>query len=187
MREQSRRNGLERWIIPPEVGKFFYILTKITKAKKIYEIGSYLGYSATWFAKAIPEDGKIFVNENDENRYLQATTFFKDSILADKVIIKHCDAVQNLLEIGEFFDIILIDHDKPDYCNAFLAAKKRIKKGGLIIADNVLWRNRIFKKEWGDDPSTKGVLEFNKLVNQDPNFISIIIPIGDGVSLSCSI
>lgn len=184
MREQSIKDGLERWIIPAEVGRFFFILTQICKATTVYEVGSYLGYSATWFGKALPDAGKIFLTENNEYRYSQAKQFLENSSLADKVVIKNCDAHEDLKNSQEKYDIILIDHDKPNYSKAYFIAKNKIKKGGLIIADNVLWRNRIVMDEWNSDPSTKGVLDFNKVIMSDPDVTSLIIPIGDGVSLS---
>jgi len=184
MRASAIADNLERWIIPAEVGRFFFQLTRMTGAKKIYEIGSYLGYSATWFAKALPPDGYVILSENNEQRYQKAVAFLGQSQLAPKVNIKHCDAHIDLENSKEQFDIILIDHDKPDYKKAYIVAKKKIKSGGIIIADNVLWRNRIVMEKWQEDPSTMGVLDFNRYIMEDPDMISLIVPIGDGVSLS---
>lgn len=187
MRTQAVEDGLEHWIIPAEVGCFLYLLTKLTGAKRIYEIGSYLGYSATWFAKALPDDGTVVLTENNETRFGQAVQFLAQSPFRSKVILKNCDALQDLAASDQLFNIIFIDHDKPYYCDAFRVAKKKIKKGGLIIADNVLWRNRIVNPQWQEDPSTRGVLEFNEMIMNEPDVISLILPVGDGVSLSYAI
>lgn len=187
MRAQAVVDGLEHWIIPAEVGRLFYVLAKICGAKQIYEIGSYLGYSASWFAKALPDDGRVVLTENNENRFREAVAFFAENPYPSKVILRNCDALQDLAVVEERFDIILIDHDKPHYCDAFQVAKTKIKNGGLIIADNVLWRNRIVDSQWQEDPSTHGVLEFNRMIMNDPDVVSLILPIGDGVSLSYAI
>ena len=184
MRAQAVENGLEHWIISAEVGRLFYLLTKLTGAKRIYEIGSYLGYSGTWFAKALPSGGMVVLTENHEGRFKKAAEFFEQSQLRSRVDLRNCDALHDLVASDTLYDIILIDHDKPYYCDAFQVAKTRIKQGGLIVADNVLWRNRIVNPEWQDDPSTRGVLEFNRMIMDDPDVISLILPIGDGVSLS---
>lgn len=184
MRARAVAEGHEHWIIPPEVGRLFYLLTKMTNARLIYEIGSYLGYSATWFVKALPEDGTVVLTENHLARFQQAVAFCESSPLERKAVVKHCDALVDLEATEERFDIILIDHDKPYYCDAFRVAKRRVRQGGLIIADNVLWRNRIVDPKWVDDPSTRGILEFNRLLMNDPEVVSLIVPIGDGVSLS---
>jgi caffeoyl-CoA O-methyltransferase len=184
MRSQAIRDGLEHWLIPVEVGRFFYLLTKITGAERVYEIGSYLGYSATWFAQALPEDGMVVLTENNDVRYEQAVGFLGSSELMPKVLLKRCDALQDLRTDSTFYDIILIDHDKPYYSDAFLIAKKKVRRGGLIIADNVLWRNRIVDSQWQDDPSTRGILKYNELIMTDPEVVSLIVSIGDGVSLS---
>jgi len=184
MRAQAFSDGLEHWLVPAEVGRFFYLLTKITGAKRVYEIGSYLGYSATWFAQAVPEDGLVVLTENNDDRYEQAVGFLGSSNLMSKVLVKKCDALQDLRNDSTFYDIILIDHDKPYYSDAFLIAKTRIRRGGLILADNVLWRNRIVDPHWQYDPSTRGILVYNKLMMADPHMVSLIVPIGDGVSLS---
>lgn len=184
MRAQAVRDGLENWIIPAQVGQLFYLLTKLTGAKHVYEIGSYLGYSATWFAKGLPDGGTVVLTESNESRYKEAVQFLEHSQIKSKVTLLHCDALKDLRASDQVFDIILIDHDKPYYCDAYEVAKTKIKKGGLIIADNVLWRNRIVSFEWRNDSSTRGVLDFNETIMNDPDVESLILPIGDGVSLS---
>jgi predicted O-methyltransferase YrrM len=184
IRATAALDGREHWLVPQEVGRFLYFVTKITGVKKVYEIGSYLGYSATWFASALPLDGLVILTENNQERYQQALQFLPNSKYADKVIIKFCNALEDLTASQENHDIILIDHDKPHYTNAYQIAKKHLTKNGFIIADNVLWRKRIISGDWKDDPSTQGILNFNKVIMNDTDMESMIIPIGDGVSIS---
>lgn len=184
MRTQASADGKENWIIPPEVGRLFYLLAKLMRARRIYEIGSYLGYSSTWFAKALPKGGIIVLTEKDIGRFKQAKKFLADGPFKGKIDLRHCDALHDLVTEEEPFDIILIDHDKPGYCDAYHIAKKQLAPHGVIIADNVLWRNRIVNPQWNNDESTLGILEFNRLITSDPDMLSLIIPIGDGVSLS---
>jgi caffeoyl-CoA O-methyltransferase len=184
MRAQAASDGREHWIIPAEVGRLFYLLARATKARQIYEIGSYVGYSATWFANALEDGGRVIATERDAERYAQAAEFIGASALKEKIVLRHCDAVSDLEQSDETFDMVLIDHDKPDYPRAYHAAKKRTKRGGVIIADNILWRQRPTDSEWANDPSTRGVVTFANAVMNDEDVVSLIVPIGDGVSLS---
>lgn len=184
MRVQAREEGMESWIVTPEVGKFLFMLTRISNAGRIYEVGSYLGYSATWFAKALPEGGHIYLTEKNMDHYKRSIDYFSNSTLSDKVVVKNCDALEDLRKTDQSYDIIFFDHDKTVYLDTFLIAKKRVRKGGLIIADNVLWKNRIVQDEWKDNLSTSSILEFNQHIMSDEDVMTAIIPIGDGLSVS---
>jgi predicted O-methyltransferase YrrM len=184
MRQQAACDGREHWLVPKEVGLFIFFITRLTKAKRIFEIGSYLGYSGIWFAKALSANGQVVLTENNRERYQLAKEFLELCDLKPKMTLKYCDALQDLTNNDNQYDIILIDHDKPYYCDAFEIAKTRIKPDGIILADNVLWRRRIVDPNWENDSSTQGIVAFNKLIMNDPDVISMIVPIGDGVSFS---
>ncbi len=184
MRARAREEDMESWIITPEVGRFLSILTRLSNARRVYEVGSYLGYSATWFAGALPVGGRVYLTEKNKEHYRKSVDYFSRSPLADRVEVKYCDALEDLREAGQPYDIVFFDHDKTVYLDTFLVARKRVKKGGLIIADNVLWKNRVVQDEWKDNPSTRSILEFNRHIMSDPGVITSIIPIGDGLSIS---
>jgi len=180
MEDYAARNDFP--IIGPMVGPFLRQLAFISRAKRIFEMGSGFGYSAYWFAGGMSPEGKIICTDGSRENKALATKYLKRGGY-DSMVDFH---VGNALEIIERFegpfDIILNDIDKADYPRAFDLAISRLKKGGIFITDNVLWSGRIL----GDkpDPATRGILEFNRKLFDGDGIISSIIPIRDGLGLA---
>lgn len=170
-------------IVGPEVGKLLYFFAKIKNAKSIFEMGSGFGYSAAWFAKASKDIKVICTDLAEKNKILAEKFFKKDGIPAGKFIYKIGNAVEILKNEKSKFDIIFIDIDKEYYPSALTEASGKVKKGGLIITDNVLWGGEVLKIN-PPKPSTRGIKEFTRLLFQDKTLETIIIPMRDGVSLS---
>ncbi len=168
-------------IVGPQVGRMLYILAKLVGAKRIFEMGSGFGYSAFWFAKAMPAGGKVYQTEGSEKNSKQAQDFFSRAGLSKKSEFLVGDALELIDRVKGTFDIVFIDMDKESYPAAFKKAKKRIRKGGLILADNVLWFGKVMEKF--PDAQTQGILEFTRLLFNDPEFFSTIFPIRDGVAV----
>jgi predicted O-methyltransferase YrrM len=172
-------------IIGTLVGKFLYQLTKISKAKKIFELGSGFGYSAYWFSKALENKGYIFCTEKSEDNYKIALDFFKKSEYFNNIKFEVGDALTILKKQKEKFDIILNDIDKEYYPEVVEIAAKKLSPGGLLITDNMLWFGRVLSKD--NTPSTTGVKKFTELILSRKDFITTIIPIRDGISISLKI
>ena len=168
-------------IVGPQVGRVLYILAKLTGAKRVFEMGSGFGYSAYWFAKAMPAGGRVYQTEGSEQNSRQAQDFFRQGGLSKKTEFLVGDALQLIDRVKGPLDIVFIDMDKENYPAAFKKAKKRIRKGGLILADNTLWFGKVL--EGPCDPQTKGILEFTRLLFNDPDFFATILPIRDGVAV----
>jgi predicted O-methyltransferase YrrM len=183
MRQRAYEMDKEHWLVPPEVARFFQILARLTGAKRIYEFGSFLGYSGIAWAEVLPSGGEVFLTEIDPKNYDLMTDYVSRSPDQRKITCRYVDAQVDLKSEG-LFDIILIDHDKTRYPEAWPLAKQHLSEGGLIIIDDVLWRGRVCREAYADDPSTKGVRDLNELVRDDPDMLSLIIPIGDGVCLA---
>jgi caffeoyl-CoA O-methyltransferase len=172
-------------IIGPLVGRVLAQLTIMSGAKRILELGSGFGYSAYWFAKAVGKDGSVICTESDPRNRQRAMAFFRKGRILQRVDFRVGNALDIIDDLKGKFDIILIDIDKVDYPQAFRKALPRLRRRGLLIADNLLWSGRVVDKD--PDPSTRGILEFTKLVYESPDLLTTIIPLRDGISVSLKI
>jgi caffeoyl-CoA O-methyltransferase len=172
-------------IIGPLVGRLLSLLASGTRAERILELGSGFGYSAYWFAKAIAKSGKVICTERDPRNRDLALNFLSRGGLIEKIDFKMGDSLSIIDELEGEFDLILNDIDKESYPKAFHKAVPRLRKGGILIADNVLWSGRVVEKE--QDAATRAIREFNELTHTSPQLLTTVIPIRDGVSLSLKI
>ncbi len=180
MEELGNERGFP--IIGPIVGRLLYQLAVITGAKRVFDMGSGFGYSAYWFAKAVGDEGLVVLAELSEKNARLAKEFFRRGGLDKRVEIHVGDALQILEETEGAFDIIFNDIDKEYYPLVVDEAYKKLIRGGLFITDNVLWFGRVLTDDLS--PSTKGVKEFTRLLLEEKGFLTTIIPIRDGISLS---
>ncbi|MCH8029358.1 MAG: O-methyltransferase [Candidatus Dadabacteria bacterium] len=181
---EMERLGAERGfpIIGPLVGRLLYQLALIKGAKRVFELGSGFGYSTYWFAKALGEGGVVYYTDTSSEYADKAREFFKRGGLLDSVIINVGDAVSALQSSEGSFDIIFNDINKERYPEVIPKAYDKLNPGGLFITDNVLWRGRVLSSN--PSPSTKGVKEFTRTLLAHDGFLTTIIPIRDGISLS---
>ena len=169
-------------IIGPLVGRLLCQLAQLVQARKIFELGSGYGYSAVWFSKGMAPDGKIISTDGSAKNARAARQFFERAGIASRVDFRVGDALTLLDQEPGPFDIILNDIDKHEYPQAFEKAIPRLRKGGLLITDNVLWHGRVVTGD--QQPSTLGVLRFNQLAYQSPEVFTTIVPLRDGVAVS---
>lgn len=169
-------------IIGPATGHLCYLLTRLTGARQVFELGSGFGYSTAWFARAVKENGGGTVHHVvwDEDLSRAARENLAALGVADVVRFQVGEAVATLTHATGPFDIIFNDIDKHDYPKALDVIATKLKSGGLLLADNLLWSGRIFD---GHDRSkaTRGIREFTRRVQADPRWISAVIPIRDGL------
>jgi predicted O-methyltransferase YrrM len=164
-------------------GNLLNLIVKLVNAKSILEIGTYSGYSAICMARALPEDGKLITLEiNDEIDWLSAK-YFQMAGLSHKIEAITGDALEIIPILDAEFDLVFIDADKREYLNYYNLVFPKVKSGGLIIADNVLWDNKIFMPVDSNDHMTKGIIEFNEFIRIDKRVEKIILPIRDGLML----
>ena len=168
-------------IIGPECGRLLYLLTQISGAKRIFEMGSAIGYSAIWFARAAGPDAEIYFTDGDPQNAVLAGENFKKAGLTDQIRILTGDALDLLDSIAGDFDIILIDVNKHQYPDALRKSIPRLKHGGLLITDNVLWSGKVTKTP--KDEATRGIVEFNKMVYDSEVLFPVIVPLRDGVAV----
>ncbi len=169
-------------IVGPLVGRFLYQLVLISGARRVFEMGSGFGYSAYWFALALPEDGRVICTDGSSENARLAREFFARSRMEPKLEFHVGDAVEIIDKVPGEFDIIFVDIDKEKYPRAFEKALPRLKKGGLLITDNVLWHGAVVSGE--RDEATRGILEYTRLLYNTEGLFTSILPLRDGVSVS---
>ena len=167
------------------VGRLLYQLVKMSGAKKIFEMGSGFGYSAFWFALAIPEDGIVHLTDQSKKNLELAKNFLTRGNLVHKAKFHVGDALDVLQKTNDSFDLIFIDIDKELYPRALALAKMKLKLGGLLMADNLLWFGQVLERK--GDASTEGIKEFNRKLFNDCDFISTLLPIRDGIGVAYKI
>jgi predicted O-methyltransferase YrrM len=170
-------------IVGPAVGRVLHQLAMISGAKNVFEMGSAIGYSTIWWARAVGEGGRVTYTDGDRKNADEARGYFERAGVANRITTKVGDALELLSEQTQSFDVIFCDVDKEDYPRALRAALPRLRKGGLFVADNVLWSGRV-AQEKPAEASTKAILEFNRLLYSSKELFTTILPIRDGVSVS---
>jgi predicted O-methyltransferase YrrM len=170
-------------IVGPAVGRILHQLALIIGAKNIFEMGSAIGYSTIWWARAVGDGGRVIYTDGDRKNADEARTSFERAGVAQRIAVKVGDALELLSEEKQPFDVIFCDIDKEDYPRALRVALPKLRKGGLFVADNVLWSGKVAQKN-PSEASTKAIQEFNRLLYTSPGLFTTILPIRDGVSVA---
>jgi predicted O-methyltransferase YrrM len=174
---------IKRMQIDPTQCHFLHLIIKISKIKNVLEIGTFTGLSALSISLALPEDGKLIALDKNEKTNELALKFFKKAKQDHKIKTIVKPALETLEELNKNeFDMIFIDADKMNYKQYYEKSLELIKKGGLIIIDNVLWHGEV-ADEKNNDKFTIYIREFNKFVNEDNRVEQIIMPLGDGMTI----
>jgi predicted O-methyltransferase YrrM len=169
-------------IVGPVVASFFKQLVMMTGAKTVFEMGSAIGYSTIWWARAVGEGGRVHYTDGDSKNAEKARRYFQRAGVADRIKIHTGDAIELLSEQKEAFDIVFNDIDKDDYPRVLRMVPPRIKKGGLFVTDNTLWSGRVVEKD--PDATTKAIQEFNRELYKSKDFYPTIMPVRDGVAVA---
>jgi predicted O-methyltransferase YrrM len=165
----------------PMVGTVLLQYTVIMQAKRILELGSGFGYSGFWFAMGLPDGGDIHCTDYSVKNKEIAEGYFSRANLGHKLHFQVGDALELMDQLDGEFDIILNDMQKTQYPSAFEKMLGRLRRGGLLISDNVLWRGKVV--EASEDETVSAIQEFNRLIFESDAVISSILPIRDGISV----
>ncbi len=172
-------------IVGPLVGRLLSQISLIKQPSKIFELGSGFGYSALWFAITLPVNATILCSDFAEAKAKLAQDYFEKAGVSKKIDFKVGNSLNILKDTNDKFDIIFNDVDKDFYPRVIDIAYEKLNPGGLLVSDNVLWSGRVVD----DDglPSTKGIKKYNESLFSKTGFLSTIIPLRDGISLSVKI
>ncbi len=182
-RETNHKVLLSRMLSGHIQGKFLEMISMMIKPSYILEIGSYTGYSAICLAQGLTENGIMHTIEiNDElenfiNKYLTK------SGLQNKIKLHIGDAKTIIPDLDDGFELVFIDGDKRQYLDYYNLIIEKTKKGGFILADNVLWNGKVIGPLHPNDDYTAGIIEFNDFVQKDPRVENVIISVRDGIML----
>lgn len=181
--EMEEKARLERIpIVGPLVGRVLYQMAMLSGARRVFELGSAIGYSTIWLARAVGAEGRVYYTDGSEENAVQAQRFIERAGVADRVVVQVGDALEILEQTEGHFDLIFNDVDKHDYPRVFDLALPRIRPGGLLITDNVLWSGRV--TEPSDDQWTMAIQEYNKKTYSSEKIWTTVIPLRDGVAIS---
>lgn len=162
-------------------GRLLSLLSKLTRPSRILEIGTFTGYATLCLAEGLAEKGILHTIEINEELESRLVNYFNQSAAADKIILHIGEALKVIPTLEEIFDIVFIDADKKNNYNYYNLVLDKVRPGGLILIDNVLWKGKVLEKEL--DNQTKSIFELNNKIAADSRVEKIILPIRDGLFL----
>ncbi|MDI3417617.1 O-methyltransferase [Streptomyces luteolus] len=191
LRRENRRLPCGSMQVSPEQGQLLALLVRISGARRVLEVGCFTGYSALCMASALPADGCLVTIDQSETWTRTARRFWQRAGVSHRIDLRLGDATRILSELvdeqrGEPvppFDLVFIDADKTNYPHYYQCALELVGEGGLIVLDNVLWSGRVSDPAH-TDPETTALRSLNALVHQDERVDTVILPIGDGMTLA---
>jgi predicted O-methyltransferase YrrM len=169
-------------IVGPAVARVLQQLALTINARKVFELGSAIGYSTIWWAHAVGEGGTVVYTDGDSQNAERARGYFTRAGVSRQIVLRTGDALEILSEEKQEFDIIFNDVDKEDYPRVLRLIAPRLRKGGLFITDNVLWSGKVADKN--PDARTKAILEFNRKLYDSADFYTTLLPIRDGLAVA---
>jgi predicted O-methyltransferase YrrM len=163
-------------------GKLLELLSRMINPEIILEIGTFTGYSAICLAKGLKPGGKLFTIElNDEMKEFSRSYFIRTGM--ESKIVPLTGRAQDIIPgLDHLFDLVFIDGDKREYTEYFNAVIEKVKPGGFILADNVLWGEKVLDNNT-KDPQTSGIIEFNEMIRTRQDIEKVLLPVRDGIMM----
>lgn len=170
-------------IVGPACGRLLHQMARMIGARRVFEMGSAIGYSTLWLARAVGPEGKVFYTDGDPANARRAEGYLRRAGVLDRIRILQGDALQSLESTEGEFDLIFNDVSKTQYPEVFRLAIPRLRSGGLFITDNVLYSGRAAKPAGKRNAETLAIQKFNRLVYRSPELFTTIIPLRDGFAV----
>ena len=164
-------------------GRVLSMLSNMIRPSQILEIGTYTGYSAICLSEGLQENGKIHTIDNNEELQEVVSRYLEEAGITQKVNLYIGDALDIIPSINEIFDLVYIDADKVNYSNYYDLIFDEVRKGGFIIADNVLWSGKVLNNPEEMDEDTKHIVAYSRKVHADKRVENVIFPIRDGLMI----
>jgi predicted O-methyltransferase YrrM len=178
-------------IVGPDVGQFLRVVARLADAERVFEFGSGFGYSAAWFLGALPSDGEIVLTDYDDENLTDAREFLDRADHDTEIHYEAGDAMETFEGYDGPFDVVLIDHDKTMYVDAFERVRAELASGGVIVADNMMAGpvepEHVTAALRGEDPvdeHTDAIASYIRHVRDDPDFETAFVPLGEGLAVS---
>ena len=168
----------------PYQGRVLSMISKLKTPKTILELGTFTGYATLCLAEGLDPSGDIHTIDINEELYDFQRKYFNRSEFGAQIHQYLGNAIEIIPTLDMTFDLIFIDADKPNYINYFHLIIDKLNSGGILISDNVLWHGKVIEPLNEKDTSTKTLLEYNKLLKEDPRIETIMLPIRDGITIS---
>ena len=165
-------------------GRVLSVLSKLIRPKVILEIGTYTGYSALCLAEGLDQKGVLHTIDINEELLDFQRSYFDKSDYGSQIFQHLGPAADIIPTLDNTFDLVFMDADKPNYINYFNQIIDKLNPGGVILSDNVLWSGKVIEALDPNDLSTKIVLDYNKLLKEDPRLETVLLPIRDGLTVS---
>lgn len=165
-------------------GRILSMLSKMIRPERILEIGTYTGYSALCLAEGLTETGKLITIDVNPQLEDFVRNHLAKSELENKIDFRIANAVELIPQLDEQFDIVFIDADKMNYINYYRLVFDKVKSGGYILADNVLWSGKVTGNYEKLDKDTRLLMDFNKMVQEDERVENVLLPIRDGIMIA---
>lgn len=165
-------------------GRLLSMISKLVNPVNILEIGTYTGYSAICLAEGIQTNGELHTIDINEELYNFQRKYFDKSGYGNQIVQHLGNALKIIPELVKTFDLVFIDADKGNYPNYYELIIEKLNPGGIILSDNVLWSGKVTEELKPDDEDTKALIEYNKMLKEDPRIETVILPIRDGLTIS---
>ncbi len=164
-------------------GKILEMVSLMLRPSRILEIGTFTGYSSICLAKGLTRNGKLITIEKDDEITAFAEKYISRSGLADSITIMTGDARKIIPSLNDTFDLVFLDAEKDEYLDYYELVFPRVRSGGFILADNVLWGGKVIQEPENGDHFTGGILAFNEHISKDKRVEQVILPVRDGIML----
>jgi len=164
-------------------GKLLQCISQMIQPENVLEIGTYTGYSALCLAEGLSKNGVIHTIEINGELEEIALKYFKESNAAKQIKLHIGDAVQIIPTLNLAFDIVFIDSDKQQYCRYYELVFEKVKAGGFILAENVLWNEKVLCQPHPNDKDAQGIIEFNNMISRDDRVDNLLLPLRDGIMI----
>jgi caffeoyl-CoA O-methyltransferase len=165
-------------------GRVLSMLSKLIRPKHVLEIGTFTGYATLCLAEGLADSGTVDTIDNNEELYDFQKKYFDKSEWKEQIFQHLGNALEIIPTLNKKFDLVFIDADKQNYPNYFNLIVPMMNKGGVILSDNVLWSGKVLEPVKGNDKSTQVLLDYNKLLKDDPRVETVLLPIRDGLTVS---
>jgi predicted O-methyltransferase YrrM len=165
-------------------GRILSIISKLINPENILEIGTYTGYSALCLAEGMQKKGQLHTIDTNEELFDLQRKYFDKSNYGNQIVQHIGNALEVIPTLQKTFDLVFIDADKKNYPNYLEIILPKLKKGSVILSDNVLWSGKVLKPIAKDDQDTKAIVLYNKLINEHPKLETVLLPIRDGLTIS---